>query len=205
MEKRNDAVNKLTEVDFQTHGPQFYFYHVPITWVQFARLARMSHVHKITKGVLVQGSVTVFVLCLFFLAAQTFNATFFSSSTSSTLFGVLVGTVMPLIPQLISFFNFGPLTTSSPVFKARCNKCLLLLEAEQKQLMVNEKDYFVHYDRVYFRFALVHAAKYEEKTNDVYEKLKSWRSRSLIPQLLPFDSRADDTDQDQEYMLMERK
>ena len=89
IEKNNNRLSQLTEEELKLVPADFYY--SPISWTQFTRLAKMSHINQITNGSLLQGFITLFVICLFYLAAQTFNSDLFSSKSNNVLFGIVTG------------------------------------------------------------------------------------------------------------------
>jgi hypothetical protein len=75
----------------------------------------------------------MFVLCVIFMASQTFTGGLFSKvGTGSTVIAILAGTILPLIPQVLGFVGDTDATTDSASFLLRLQNALRLLERQEE-------------------------------------------------------------------------
>ncbi len=110
---------------------------------------------------------------------------------------------MPLIPQLVSFWNNGLVTMMNPVFKSRYTKALLMLEREQKSIMSKQ---YENMSQVPLRFAMLNVVQNREGHSKVFQRLKSWKERGVksIQSPLSFsDLQLSEVRNEKEYLLMD--
>jgi len=96
---------------------------------------------------------------------------------------------MPLIPQIISFFNASSLALNNPVFKSRYNKALLMLESEHKTLLMKTNDDYANLSKLPLKFAILNVVKMVEERSPMplVHKLKELRKKPLQLQTINAD------------------
>jgi hypothetical protein len=121
--------------DIQTDLRMFreIYYVIPMTWTVFLRLSKVMRIERITNKVLIRMGLTLFTLCVFFMASQSFDNTFFSKvGSTNAVLAILASAVMPLIPKVMSMLDEREAGIDSAVFTLRLQNALRLLERQEE-------------------------------------------------------------------------
>jgi hypothetical protein len=75
----------------------------------------------------------MFMLCVFFMASQTFDSAFITKvAGTNTVFAIIAGVVLPLIPKIMSMFEDKEAGLDSAVYALRLQNALRLLERQEE-------------------------------------------------------------------------
>lgn len=107
-----------------------------------------------------------FALCLFWIASRSYDTKFFSKITDQSWVALIAGTVMPLIPRLISYFSGNEDGMDSTIFNERLKNSLKLLERRAENNTKEKFDWNVPSAYVPFRFIIVSVVKEPDAQTD---------------------------------------
>jgi hypothetical protein len=138
--------NRLKDYDLETLKQDLMCskdqaYYTPMPWTSFFKVAKMIKIQHITKKIIIQMGATIFLLCIFFMAAESFNTRFFSSGNENVLFGLIVSTIMPLIPRIMEYF-IQHQSFESPISKVRLHHALEKLEMREMKKRWNDTEHY---------------------------------------------------------------
>jgi uncharacterized membrane protein YjjP (DUF1212 family) len=74
------------------------------------RIAKLMKLTRNTARTIMNMGLMMFVLCVFFMASQTFTGGLFSNlGSGNTVIAIVAGTILPLVPVscLMMFLNFS--------------------------------------------------------------------------------------------------
>jgi hypothetical protein len=147
---------------------------------------------------------TVFILCVFYFASQIYNTEFSKAvSGNATLTAVIAGTVMPLIPKLISYFTENEAGMDSQIYSVRLQNALKLLERqEEKRNKIQFVAGAIPHKWIPFKYVLLSALKEEskEKMDPLYEYDIATNAATIIPDEKPVEEKKEQELEDQKVL-----
>jgi hypothetical protein len=141
------------------------YYLIPMTWLEFAKISKMVNIVHLTKKTLLQMLVTLFVLCVFFMAAKTHDSNIFERMNDNIIIGLVAGTIMPLIPKIVSYFNESAVYEDEQMFTERVKAALLVLERKEERNNKIPFDWDIPSQYTPFRYVLLSVIKESESVN----------------------------------------
>jgi hypothetical protein len=181
-----------------------YAYLIPMTWTVFFRISKIMRVTRFCYRSIIQMAFTVFILCVFYFASQIYNTEFSKAvSGNATLTAVIAGTVMPLIPKLISYFTENEAGMDSQIYSVRLQNALKLLERqEEKRNKIQFVAGSIPHKWIPFKYVLLSALKEEskEKMDPLYEYDIATNAATIIPDEKPVEEQTEQELEDQKVL-----
>jgi hypothetical protein len=137
------------------------FFLLPMSWSIFIRVSKLMRLSRITGRILLQMTMTIFILCLFFFGAS--SQEFIFKIQDKLLMGVIVGTILPLIPRLISYFTENEVGMDSQIYSVRLINALRLLERNEENRTTEVFNWIIPTAYVPFRYTIVSIMKENDK------------------------------------------
>ncbi|KAL0480632.1 hypothetical protein AKO1_006889 [Acrasis kona] len=154
-------------------------YPIPMTWHVFFRIAKLMRISMFTTTTIVNCAVLLFVLCMVFTAIQTFEASFLGSVGNAGMIAVVAGSIMPLIPQILDTAAATENNVSSPVFEARLESALKLLESKEEARNVTQFKVEIPNKLLPFKYAVVSA--FLEDKNERIDPIFDYNRETFLP------------------------
>jgi hypothetical protein len=174
-----------------------YSYLIPMTWTVFMRISKLMRIKRMSSRSIMQMSFTIFILCVFYFASQIYNTQFSKAiSGNSTLFAIIAGTVMPLLPKVVAYFTENEAGIDSQIYLVRLQNALRLLERqEEKRNTLEFTIGSIPHKWIPFRYTLLSAMheRKKEKMDPLYEYDEHTKEATIIQQDL--QSRQKEIDQ----------
>jgi hypothetical protein len=153
------------------------YYLIPMTWLEFGKISKMVNIVHLTKKTLLQMLVTLFVLCVFFMAAKTHDSNIFERMNDNIIIGLVAGTIMPLIPKIVSYFNESAVYEDEQMFTERVKAALLVLERKEERNNKIPFDWDIPSQYTPFRYVLLSVIK---ESGSVNRSLSQTHTRSSV-------------------------
>jgi hypothetical protein len=143
----------------------YYAFFFPMTWTVFFRISKLMRLTRITYRSIGILGVTIFILSVFYFTSQIYNIQFSKlGGGNNALLAIITGTIMPLIPQALSFFSSNEAQLDSPVCNARLLCALKMLEVkEERRNTIPFKFGSIPHKWIYFKYTLLSAMKEDPK------------------------------------------
>jgi hypothetical protein len=111
---------------------------LPLTWITYSKISYMVNIIYFSRRTFIQLILAFFLLCVFFIASKIFNSQFFTSRMNEITSGLLIGSIMPLIPSLISYLTVSENGIDSTIFKERVRSAIEQLEHLEEKRLEND-------------------------------------------------------------------